>query len=196
MPCNNQVLTTLSGVLTSPGYPSPYPPMSQCDHTIRLPEGYRVILVFLEPFDLEGHPDVPCPYDTLKVSHVTLEWQPNTRKMMNKQCIPPHACVGCLSLTCPPWVIYCGAPAYLRLAGHHSVRCLMNQHPCVFFLFVSPLIRFQQLDKSMDRSVDQRHQVALTQEVTRCMLHSNLTPVVKTRDGRSSIPALRLNPSL
>ncbi|XP_041655599.1 mannan-binding lectin serine protease 2 isoform X2 [Cheilinus undulatus] len=76
VPCQNQVFTTLSGVLTSPGYPSPYLPMSQCDHTIHLPEGYRIILDFLEPFDIEGHPDVPCPYDTLKISTVGQEYGP------------------------------------------------------------------------------------------------------------------------
>uniref|UniRef100_A0A8C2XFI8 MBL associated serine protease 2 n=1 Tax=Cyclopterus lumpus TaxID=8103 RepID=A0A8C2XFI8_CYCLU len=44
VPCHSQLLTSPSGVLTSPGYPSPYPPMSQCEHTIRLQEGFRIIL--------------------------------------------------------------------------------------------------------------------------------------------------------
>lgn len=47
----------------------------------------------------------------------------------------------------------------------------------------------------MDPSVDQPHQPALTQEVTKCMLGSDLTVVGKTRDGRSSTLVLRLNPS-
>ncbi|XP_040049405.2 mannan-binding lectin serine protease 2 [Gasterosteus aculeatus] len=76
VPCPSQVLTSPSGVLTSPGYPSHYPPMSQCDHTIRLQEGYRIILHFLEPFDVEGHSDVPCPYDTLKISTAGQEYGP------------------------------------------------------------------------------------------------------------------------
>ncbi|KAM4610811.1 mannan-binding lectin serine protease 2 [Polymixia lowei] len=76
VPCHRQVLTALSGVLTSPGYPSPYPPMSQCDHAIHLPEGYRLILDFLAPFDVEGHPDAPCPYDTLKISTTGQEYGP------------------------------------------------------------------------------------------------------------------------
>ncbi|XP_029011947.1 mannan-binding lectin serine protease 2 [Betta splendens] len=76
VPCASQVLTSPTGVLSSPGYPSPYPPMSRCDHTIRLPEGHRVVLDFLDPFDVEGHPDVPCPYDTLKVWTAGQEYGP------------------------------------------------------------------------------------------------------------------------
>ncbi|XP_029292167.1 mannan-binding lectin serine protease 2 isoform X2 [Cottoperca gobio] len=76
VPCQRQVLTSLSGFLSSEAYPSPYPPMSQCDHTIRLPEGYRIILDFLEPFDIEGHSDVPCPYDMLKITTAGQEYGP------------------------------------------------------------------------------------------------------------------------
>ncbi|XP_035761458.1 mannan-binding lectin serine protease 2 [Neolamprologus brichardi] len=76
VPCQSQVLTSPSGVLSSPGYPNPYPPMSRCNHTIRLPEGSRIILNFLEPFDIEGHPEAPCPYDMLKISTAGKEYGP------------------------------------------------------------------------------------------------------------------------
>uniref|UniRef100_A0A8C5NH79 CUB domain-containing protein n=1 Tax=Gouania willdenowi TaxID=441366 RepID=A0A8C5NH79_GOUWI len=76
VPCPSQILTSPHGVLTSPGYPNPYPPMSQCEHSIHLQGGDRIILDFLEPFDVEGHPDVPCPYDSLKIVTAGQEYGP------------------------------------------------------------------------------------------------------------------------
>ncbi|KAL7988458.1 hypothetical protein Chor_007377 [Crotalus horridus] len=65
--CSGNVFTELSGEITSPNYPRPYPENSHCDYRVILEPGYQVILSIgnndfeVEPSDLEG----TCP-DTLR----------------------------------------------------------------------------------------------------------------------------------
>lgn len=65
--CAGQVFTGRSGVLSSPEYPQPYPKLSSCTYSIRLEEGFSIVLDFVAPFDVESHPDALCPYDSLQV---------------------------------------------------------------------------------------------------------------------------------
>eukprot|EP00795_Rhopilema_esculentum_P003194 gene3194-1508_t len=48
----NQVLSSLQGNFTSPGYPMPYPNNARCNYEIVVPTGKRIVLTFSD-FDLE-----------------------------------------------------------------------------------------------------------------------------------------------
>lgn len=65
--CSNQLFTEESGYISSPGYPEPYPPDLNCSYGIRLEKGMHISLKFIEPFDIDYHPQAECPYDTLKI---------------------------------------------------------------------------------------------------------------------------------
>ncbi|XP_058274909.1 neuropilin-1a-like isoform X2 [Hemibagrus wyckioides] len=63
--CGGNITITSAGYLTSPGYPSGYPPSQQCMWLISAPDQHQHILVNFNPhFDLES-PE--CKYDFLEV---------------------------------------------------------------------------------------------------------------------------------
>lgn len=66
--CSGNLFTQRTGTITSPDYPNPYPKSSECSYTIDLEEGFMVSLQFEDIFDIEDHPEVPCPYDYIKVT--------------------------------------------------------------------------------------------------------------------------------
>ncbi|XP_025863132.1 mannan-binding lectin serine protease 1 isoform X3 [Vulpes vulpes] len=65
--CSDNVYTQRTGMITSPDFPNPYPKSSECFYTIELEEGFMVSLQFEDIFDIEDHPEVPCPYDYIKI---------------------------------------------------------------------------------------------------------------------------------
>ncbi|XP_063250223.1 complement C1r subcomponent [Prinia subflava] len=65
--CSSELFTEASGYLSSPEYPQPYPEHLRCNYSIRLQKGLSISLKFLEPFEIDDHQQVHCPYDQLKI---------------------------------------------------------------------------------------------------------------------------------
>ncbi|XP_015283310.1 PREDICTED: mannan-binding lectin serine protease 2 [Gekko japonicus] len=74
--CQKKVLTERSGEISSPNYPNPYPKLSLCSYRIQVEEGFMIILEFVGKFEIETHPEVPCPYDILKFKTPKGEYGP------------------------------------------------------------------------------------------------------------------------
>ncbi|XP_012890230.1 PREDICTED: mannan-binding lectin serine protease 1 isoform X1 [Dipodomys ordii] len=74
--CSDNLFTQMTGMITSPDYPNPYPKSSECLYTIGLEEGFVISLQFEDTFDIEDHPEVPCPYDYIKIKAGPNIWGP------------------------------------------------------------------------------------------------------------------------
>ncbi|XP_036059400.1 LOW QUALITY PROTEIN: mannan-binding lectin serine protease 1 [Onychomys torridus] len=74
--CSGNLFTQRTGTITSPDYPNPYPKSSECSYTIDLEDGFMVSLQFEDIFDIEDHPEVPCPYDYIKIKAGSRVWGP------------------------------------------------------------------------------------------------------------------------
>ncbi|XP_042524453.1 complement C1r subcomponent [Dipodomys spectabilis] len=65
--CSRELHTEPSGVISSLEYPRPYPPDLRCNYSIRVDRGFSLHLKFMEPFDIDDHQQVHCPYDQLQI---------------------------------------------------------------------------------------------------------------------------------
>ncbi|XP_036314529.1 complement C1r subcomponent [Pipistrellus kuhlii] len=65
--CSSELYTEPSGYVSSLEYPQPYPPDLRCNYSIRVERGYTIHLKFLEPFEIDDHQQVHCPYDQLQI---------------------------------------------------------------------------------------------------------------------------------
>lgn len=65
--CSNELYTEPSGYVSSLEYPQPYPPDLRCNYSIRVERGHTIHLKFLEPFEIDDHQQVHCPYDQLQI---------------------------------------------------------------------------------------------------------------------------------
>uniref|UniRef100_A0A8C5KSW4 Complement C1r subcomponent n=1 Tax=Jaculus jaculus TaxID=51337 RepID=A0A8C5KSW4_JACJA len=65
--CSSELYTEPSGYISSLEYPQPYPADLRCNYSIRVERGLTLHLKFLEPFEIDDHQQVHCPYDQLQI---------------------------------------------------------------------------------------------------------------------------------
>uniref|UniRef100_A0A3P8X6S9 Neuropilin n=1 Tax=Cynoglossus semilaevis TaxID=244447 RepID=A0A3P8X6S9_CYNSE len=85
--CGGNIEIDVAEYLTSPGYPSAYPPSQQCVWVITAPEpGQKILINFNPHFDLE---DRDCKYDYVEVYNGGDELSPTFGKICGKIAPPP-----------------------------------------------------------------------------------------------------------
>ncbi|KAM6236509.1 LOW QUALITY PROTEIN: mannan-binding lectin serine protease 2 [Spheniscus humboldti] len=94
----SQVFTKRIGGITSPDYPTPYPPLSSCSYSIQVEDGFLITLEFMETFNVETHPEVLCCYDVLKVKPPKKRFGPFCGKILLAK-IETQASVNITSIT-------------------------------------------------------------------------------------------------
>lgn len=149
MACSSELFTEASGYLSSPEYPQPYPEDLRCNYSIRLPRGLAITLKFLEPFEIDEHQQVHCPYDQLKVLEISKSYfQPRcqtwtgiveTPRYLHEKhgsstrTMPQHQ--GPSSSLVPPSV--CLITVVVRAGALVTGRCEWNQNNSSFPSFIS-----------------------------------------------------------
>ncbi|CDQ91377.1 unnamed protein product [Oncorhynchus mykiss] len=80
--CGDNIEITSADYLTSPGYPTSYPPSQQCMWVISAPDpGQKILINFNPHFDLE---DRDCKYDYVEVFNGGDEEAPTLGKFCGK----------------------------------------------------------------------------------------------------------------
>ena len=69
-------MTNLTGVISSPNYPGPYPGMAHCVWLIEVPQNFHINLT-LTDLDIPG--DAACTSDALVIYNATI-MDPNPRR--------------------------------------------------------------------------------------------------------------------
>uniref|UniRef100_A0A2K5ZW12 Uncharacterized protein n=1 Tax=Mandrillus leucophaeus TaxID=9568 RepID=A0A2K5ZW12_MANLE len=64
--CSSELYTEASGYISSLEYPRSYPADLRCNYSIRVEWGLTPHLKFVEPFEIDDHQQVHCPYDQLQ----------------------------------------------------------------------------------------------------------------------------------
>uniref|UniRef100_A0A2K5VBR4 Complement C1r subcomponent n=1 Tax=Macaca fascicularis TaxID=9541 RepID=A0A2K5VBR4_MACFA len=65
--CSSELYTEASGYISSLEYPRSYPADLHCNYSIQVERGLTPHLKFVEPFEIDDHQQVHCPYDQLQI---------------------------------------------------------------------------------------------------------------------------------
>ncbi|KAE8589730.1 hypothetical protein XENTR_v10017711 [Xenopus tropicalis] len=73
--CSGGLFTDIQGMISSPGFPSPYPENTRCEYKVQLEHGFEVVIHFQEDFDVEEYGDGSCS-DSLTIKAGTRTFGP------------------------------------------------------------------------------------------------------------------------